>query len=368
VDVLLAAIAAGALIVDGMNRRDGAALPAAGYILALVACAPLVWRREAPLAVLLAVQAGVITCVAVFHPHDAAIFPVMVALYTVAEFGGRRRSLLVGAMTAVVVVIVIVIVQHGQDFAGSTTVRLLVTLGALVVGDSVRTRRALAEAARERLASEAREREAETNRRLEAERLGIARELHDTIAHALVAINVRAGVAAHLGPAQDDAAALTDIKEVSARALGDLRATLRLLRDEDDVAPTRPAPDLGALPHLIETARSAGIDAVAMVDTNGKSIPSVVEEAGYRIVQESLTNIMRHSGASAARVDVRLIADRLKIQVTDNGRGGNAAAGHGLQGIAERAKALGGRMNAGPREHGGWRVTVYLPLSQPGDL
>jgi signal transduction histidine kinase len=271
-------------------------------------------------------------------------------------------------MTAVVVVIVIVIVQHGQDFAGSTTVRLLVALGALVVGDSVRTRRALAEAARERLASEAREREAETNRRLEAERLGIARELHDTIAHALVAINVRAGVAAHLGPAQDDAAALTDIKEVSARALGDLRATLRLLRDEDDVAPTRPAPDLGALPHLIETARSGGIDAVALVDTNGRSIPSVVEEAGYRIVQESLTNIMRHSGASAARVDVRLIADGLEIQVTDNGRGGNASAGHGLQGIAERAKALGGRMNAGPGEHGGWRVSVYLPLSQPDDV
>jgi len=145
-------------------------------------------------------------------------------------------------MTAVVLVVVIVVVQHHEGFIGATVSRLLLALGALVVGDAVRTRNALAEAARAQRAGEAREREVEASRRVEAERLRIARELHDTIAHALVAINVRAGVAAHLGPAQDTAAALTDIKEVSAQALSDLRSTLSLLRDQDDIAPTRPLP------------------------------------------------------------------------------------------------------------------------------
>jgi signal transduction histidine kinase len=367
-DALLAIAAALALIVDGMNRRHGAALPVGGYVLAVAACAPLIWRRDAPLAVLLAVFVGVIACLPVFHPYDTAIVPVMIALFTVAVLGGRRRSLAVGAVTAVVLVVVIVLIEHHEGVVGQAGLRLLLVLGALVVGDTVRSRRELVAAALARQEGEAREREAEGRRRVEAERLRMARELHDTLAHSLVAINVRAGVAALLGPAHDSTAALTDIKEVSAEALRDLRATLSLLRERTDVAPTRPTHGLDELPRLVDRARAAGIDAVAEIELDGSPIPSPVGQAGYRIVQESLTNVMRHAGASAARVDVQLVGDGLDIIVTDNGRGGpQSGTGHGLQGMAERAGALGGRMLAGPDEGGGWRVWAHLPLSGAED-
>ena len=364
-DVLLAVAATAALIADGMVRRHGGALPVGGYVLAVAACLPLIWRRDAPLLVLLLVFAGVLACLPVIQPYNTAVFVVMVPLYTVAVLGGRRRSLVVGAVTAVVLVGVILLVQEDEGFVGSTLLRLVLALGALVVGDLVRSRRALAAAMREDQAREAREREAENRRRVADERLRIARELHDTIAHALVAVNVRAGVAAELGPAQDSGAALAEIREVSAEALNDLRATLRLLREQDEVAPTGPSLDLEEVPRLVERARAAGIDTVADVDLDGRPIPSPVGQAGYRIVQESLTNVMRHAGASAARVRVHLVGDGLDIEVTDNGRGGGApAAGHGLQGMTERTTALGGRMRAGPDVGGGWRVWVHLPLAE----
>jgi signal transduction histidine kinase len=363
-DVVLAAVAAGALIADGMNRRHGGALPPAGYVLALATCAPLAWRRRAPLAVLLAVTCGVIACLPVFHPYGAAVAVVMVPLYTVATLGGRRRSLVVGAGSAVVLVVVIVLVEQHEGVVGQAALRVVLALGALVVGDTVRTRRALAAAAERQRAHEVRELEAEGRRRVEAERLRIARELHDTLAHALVAINVRAGVGALLGPAQDSGAALTEIKQVSAEALRDLRTTLSLLRDDDEIVPKDPQLDLDELPRLVDRARAAGIDAVAEIELTGQRIPSPVGQAGYRIVQESLTNVMRHADASAARVHVRLVGDGLDIEVTDDGRGGNAlAGGHGLRGMTERAAALGGRVVAGPGEDGGWRVWAYLPLS-----
>jgi signal transduction histidine kinase len=339
-----------------MQRRQGAALPVAAYPLALAACAPLVWRRDAPIAVLLLVFCGCLACLPVFEPYDTAVFVVMIALYTVGASGDRRRSLAVGAVSAVVLVVVIVTVQHDEGVLGATSSRLLLALGALVVGDTVRSRRALAAARREQQARDARE-------RLEAERLRIARELHDTIAHALVAINIRAGVAAVLGPAQDGAAALTEIKDVSAQALHDLRATLSLLREAEDAAPTTPSQDLAELPRLLEHARAAGIDAIADVELDGTPIPSPVGQAGYRIVQESLTNVMRHAGASVARVRIAHAGDGLDIEVTDDGTGGAAGAdGHGLRGMSERAAALGGRLNAGPADQGGWRVSAHLPF------
>jgi signal transduction histidine kinase len=363
-DAVLAAVAALALIADGMHRRHGAALPAAGYLLAVAACAPLAWRRDAPLGVLLLVFCGCLACLPVFQPYDTAVFVVMVALYSVAASGGRRRSLAVGAVTAVVLVVVVVLIQHHEGVVGAMASRLLLALGALVVGDTVRSRRALTAAAREQRARDARERDAENRRRIEAERLRIARELHDTIAHALVAINVRAGVAAELGAAQDGTAALTEIKHVSAEALRDLRATLSLLREPQEAAPTAPARNLDEIPSLLDNARAAGIDAVADVELGGGQVPSPVGQAGYRIVQESLTNVMRHAGASSARVRIARVGDGLDIEITDDGDGGEAAGdGHGLQGMTERAAALGGHVVAGPGDDGGWHVRAHLPFS-----
>jgi signal transduction histidine kinase len=197
------------------------------------------------------------------------------------------------------------------------------------------------------------------------ERLRIARDLHDTLAHSLVAINVRAGVAVDLPDSQDPWPALRDIKQVSATALSDLRATLGLLRDEGDAAPTTPAVDIRSLPRLVDEARSAGLRADMDVDLDGVVVPSAIGGAAYRIVQEALTNVLRHADASNAHVLVRVVAGTLDIEVTDDGRADDtdADAGLGLRGMDERATALGGRVDAGPRQEGGWSVHARLPLS-----
>jgi signal transduction histidine kinase len=210
---------------------------------------------------------------------------------------------------------------------------------------------------------EEREREEKARQRVADERLRIARELHDTLAHALVAINVRAGVAAHL-QSQDPAAALLDIKAVSAEALRDLRVTLGLLRERDEAAPVSPVLDLTALPVLIDRARASGLDADVDIQGNGVVVPSPVGQAAFRIVQEALTNVLRHAGASSAHVLVTTSGANLQVEVTDDGRGGTVGTeGHGLRGMEERAAALGGSVVTGPRVEGGWRVLAQLPLS-----
>jgi signal transduction histidine kinase len=244
-------------------------------------------------------------------------------------------------------------------------IRVPLVFAALALGDTVRSRRALRAAARERAEREAREREEEGRRRAADERLRIARELHDTLAHSLVAINVRSSVAIDLQESQDPSAALEDIKEASATALRDLRATLSILREQSDAAPTEPALDLGSLPGLVDRARSAGLRAEVDVQVNGTVVPSAIGRAAFRIVQEALTNVLRHADASNAQVWVRVCAGALDIEITDDGRtdGVGASPGHGLRGMAERAAALGGRLNVGPRDEGGWRVHAVLPLS-----
>jgi signal transduction histidine kinase len=303
-------------------------------------------------------------CVVAFDAGWAATAMVIVELYTVARLGNRQRSLVVGGVTGIGVVVAIVLVEGSLELT-AIGLRLLLVFVALAVGDTIRSRQALVAAARERAAHETREREEENRRRATEERVRIARELHDTLAHSLVAINVRASVAVDLHESQDPSAALEDIKHVSATALRDLRTTLSLLRDPADHAPTAPAFDLRSLPGLVEQARSAGLHANIDVDVDGAPIPSAIGAAAFRIVQESLTNVLRHADASSTYVSVRANPDELDIDVTDDGHAERTEveAGLGLRGMFERAAALGGRLDAGPRQEGGWRVHAVLPLS-----
>jgi signal transduction histidine kinase len=363
-DILFALAGAVALAGDGIHRGTGSV--GAAVALSLLACLPLAWGSQAPLTALLSTAAGLLVCLAVFEPYDTAIFVLAIALYNVARLGDRRRSLIVGAGTAILLVTVIMIIST-NDVAGDTGVRLGIALGALVVGDTVRTRRELREAHRERDLRIAHQREQESRRRVADERLRMARDLHDTVAHALVAINVRASVAAHLHSSEDSDGVLRDIMAVSAEALDDLRTTLSLLREAEDPAPTAPTLDLASITQLLDHARAAGLDADADVNLNGHAIPIAVEQAGFRIVQEALTNVMRHGAASRARVTVRVEADALHIDVSDNGTGASSGVpstgGHGLRGMTERAAALGGEVSAGPAERGGWQVHARLPLA-----
>lgn len=151
---------------------------------------------------------------------------------------------------------------------------------------------------------------------------------------------------------------------VSATALRDLRATLSLLRESDDGAPTAPLYDLGAVPALVDHARAAGLRADLSVQVNEVAIPSAVGQAAFRTVQEALTNVVRHAHASCASVSLRADSEMLDIEVLDDGRvsGAKGGLGHGLRGMHERATALGGWVQTGPRDEGGWRVHAVLPL------
>ena len=361
-EFLIAFVGAAALVGDALDRGSG---PIAVAIpLALLAALPLAWSSQAPLAALLATVAGLLVCLAAFQPYNTAIAVLAVALYNVASHGDRRRSLIVGICTAAFLVTLIMLIAH-DDLARNTAIRVGIALGALIVGDTVRSRRELREAHRERDLRIAQEREQESLRRIADERLRIARELHDTVAHALVAINVRAGVAAHLKGGEDPSEALKDIREVSAEALNDLRATLSLLRAADEPAPTAPTLDLTSLTQLLDRAKASGIDATADVQLNNHAIPIAVEQAGFRIVQEALTNVLRHADAAQALVSLRIDADTLDIDVTDDGSGSasqSSLGGHGLRGMRERAAALGGDVTAGPADTGGWHVHARLPL------
>ena len=362
-NVLLVAAGAAGLIVEGLARSKGGLSPG-GYVLAIAAAVPLAWGTRAPLPALVGVAVGAIACDAAFDAGVAAIGLVAIQLFTVAILGDRQRSLIVGALTAIVVIAAIVAIDSSFD-AASVAIRVPLVFAVLAVGDTVRSRQALRAAARERAERDTREREEEGRRRAAEERVRISRELHDTLAHSLVAINVRAGAALDLHDSQDPSGALRDIKQASAGALRDLRATLGLLRDEGEVAPTAPAFGLDALPSLVDHARSAGLRTDADVHLDEAAVPSAVSGAAYRIVQEALTNVLRHADASSASVRVRAMAGALDVEITDDGRAPNGYggdAGFGLRGMTERAAALGGHVHVGPRDQGGWRVHAVLPL------
>lgn len=361
-DVALAAAAAAGLIVEGRLRSSGGLSPG-DYVLAIAAASPLAWRSRAPLRTLIAVELGAVACAAAFDASWSATAIVLVGLFTVAVLGNRSRSLVVGAITAIGVVVAVIVIHGTLELTGAA-LRIALVFAAVALGDTIRSRAALRAAAQERAKREQRDREEAAERRAAGERLRIAQELHDTLAHSLVAINVRSSVAVDLGAAEDPTAALEDIKQVSATALRDLRATLNLLREQGDAAPTTPVADLDAVPGLIDQVRSAGLQAELDLEVNGAVVPSAVGAAAYRIVQEALTNVLRHAEATSARVRVREHDEALGIEITDDGRTDSSAAGPGLglQGMAERTAALGGRLDFGPCRGGGWRVHAVLPL------
>jgi signal transduction histidine kinase len=216
-DLALVLAAAAGLIVEGQLRSSGG-LAAADYPLAIAAAAPLAWRCRAPLAALIGVELGAVLCAAAFDASWSATAIVLVALFTVALLGNRSRSLVAGTITAVGVVLAVILIDGTVELTGAM-LRVALVFAAVTVGDTIRSRAALRVAARDRAEREQREREEAAERRAAGERLRIAQELHDTLAHSLVAINVRSGVALDLRDAQDPVSALEDIKQVSATAL-----------------------------------------------------------------------------------------------------------------------------------------------------
>ncbi|WP_231336456.1 sensor histidine kinase [Actinomadura graeca] len=234
----------------------------------------------------------------------------------------------------------------------------------MLLAEVVRSRRALAAETRERLRAAVEERDAEAARRVAEDRVRIARELHDTVAHSMATITVQAGSALHVLGDRDEEfrPALAAIRETSKQALREMRATLGVLRSGEDAGRHGPA-GLDRLPVLLEAVRSSGVPVELHVTGPAGELGGAADHAAYRILQESLTNVLRHAGTDV-RVRVRLAytGDGLDLEVADDGDGpSNGDGGHGLTGMRERARALGGTLSAGAGPSGGFLVRARLP-------
>lgn len=341
--------------------------PGGAYALVVVAGLALIWRRRWPVPVLGATVAATAAYSAAGFVPGAALLLPYVAMYTVATV----RLRIVAVVTAAASVVVLFVTAGlGGPFGwlgGTNTVMVVCCVAAVAVGSAVSERRQVFVAMIERAERAERDREEEARRRVDAERLRIARELHDVVAHSMSMINIQAGMAAHVLRDQPEqaSAALGAIKTASREGLRELRAILNVLRQVDSEGERAPAPGLSQLPALADATSQAGLPTTLNV-ADGAPLPPSVELAVYRIVQESLTNALRHAGSGArASVTVKPVDGQLQVRVDDEGGSAIAPSGEtgsGIAGMRERVAALGGTFRAGPKEHGGWRVESQIPV------
>ena len=346
-----------------------------GYLLLTVSGLVLVVRRRWPVAVFATTVACSVVYYTVGYPDGPGWVGLFVAIYTVAALGDGHRSLQILVAGKVVLITVWLLTADLQPFsaAGWVFFRIGAALMVAALGESVRTRRVLAAEAQERAERAERTKEEEARRRVDAERLRIAREVHDTVAHAIAVINVQAGVTAHVLDKRPEQArdTLVVIEQTSARALGELRATLGMLRDADDDR-RAPTPGLNQVEELAALAREAGLDVKVEVASPPRELPGTTDQAAYRILQESITNAIRHAGPARVLVSVTYGPSHLELLVADDGHGPDGAgrgageAGRGIVGMRERAALLGGELTAGPRPGGGFQVRARLPLPPDG--
>ncbi|MFE1880925.1 sensor histidine kinase [Streptomyces diastatochromogenes] len=339
-------------------------------LLMTLGAAALVFRRRAPKTVLaVAGTLSLIECVT-GDPRAPVAMSAVVALYTVASTTDRTTTWRVGLLTMTVLTAAAMLGGPLPWYAQENLGVLAWTGIGATAGDAVRSRRAVVQPPRQPPARAPRTRELAARRRVAEERLRIARDLHDVVAHHIALVNVQAGVAAHVMDKRPDQAkeALAHVREASRSALNELRATVGLLRQSGDPeAPTEPAPGLSRLDDLAGTFRSAGLPVEVARADHGTALPAAVDLAAYRIVQEALTNVQKHAGTGAkAEVSVVRVGPNIEVTVLDDGTGAAAepggGGGHGLLGMRERVTALRGTLTTGPRYGGGFRVHAILPV------
>ncbi|HSU34216.1 MAG TPA: histidine kinase [Propionibacteriaceae bacterium] len=333
-------------------------------VLTAVAGLALVVRRIRPI-LSFAVIAGAAAIISLTN-HYVALLPVvlLVSLYSVASVASRRAG--------IAALIVSISAFGGLALIGVPDLRLLdvgqssaLLVAAWAIGYAVRSRRQQ-ESERLRAAQQdARAAREEAGRAAAEERLRIARELHDVVAHSMSMIAVQAGVGAHVIKTDPQAAerALEVIAQTSRDALVQTRSMLGMLREEQDQPPQLAMPRLENVADLVDRVRESGLD-VTLTNGDLAALDQATSLAGYRVVQESLTNVIKHAEADRAEVSIRTEQDQLVIMVTDDGRGRpGSPGGHGLAGLQERARLLGGQFSAGPDPKGGFRVRAQFPLA-----
>ncbi|MDQ1616663.1 MAG: hypothetical protein QOJ60_2602 [Actinomycetota bacterium] len=359
---ILLAVQLGVTWLGSRHQDTGRSIDRLAVLLLVAASVVPVWSRRHSRVALVVVTAVTATYLGLHYPNG----PVFLGLGTVAVSAavhGLRPFVWADLAAGVSAATVVGRLDQGQWPSWSRTV----VLAAIAIGIGL-----LGELARERsgrLAEMRRGGEERSLRQASDERLRLAQELHDVLAHDVSLMNVQASTALHLFDSDPSRArdALAAIKEVSHETLQELRATVSALRAADDDAPLRPAAGLADVGLLAERSTAAGLSIDVERRGQVRDLPARVELAGFRIVQEAVTNARRHSGAQHARVCLDYGPDALTVTVDDSG-GGRAATsvdGHGLVGMRERARALGGELSTGPGPDGGFRVQARLPLTGP---
>jgi signal transduction histidine kinase len=367
VDAGIAAVVTGVSLEGSLAATSwhphGPPVNLAGLLLVTAGGMALAVRRRYPATVLAVTLAAALVAGPAGHAHTPWL-PVIVAFF--AAVRAMRRVAVIGSLVIGYLAAVWPPWLIGSRGHASATFALALLCGLLALLSAAELMRA---AAQRRLAAQ-RIREQELLRLASEERMRIARDLHDVVAHNISVINVQANTALHLADRQPERAreALATINDVSRQALAELRSVLGVLRADGDAAPRAPAPGLGELDTLVGNMAAAGLKVELETEGSPAPLPAGVDVAAYRIIQEALTNSARHSGAARATVRVRYRGSEVEIEVEDKGTAGPkppwpAGTGSGIAGMTDRAQALGGRLTAGPRPSGGFLVTAALPVS-----
>jgi signal transduction histidine kinase len=337
---------------------------------------PLALRRRSPLGVALVVGISAIVYDALDIPPDpkTAVFPLLVAVYSVAAYATRRRAWIAGAITATAVVVLNLPSIAGVRDFGDVVQPFVMLGGAWALGENTRSRLQQREFLRERAERAEREREEQARIGALEERARIAREIHDVVAHSVSVIGIQAGAARRLVEDEPDRAkaSLTAIEEVSREAMGELRRALGVLRAPGGAAELTPQPGLDVLDDLVEHFRTSGLDVVVTTRGDPRRLPFGLDLAAYRVVQEALTNTLKHSTAQAAQVSIDYRPEGLELTIEeDTGArrssvvpapaGGDSSGGHGLVGMRERVAMFGGMLEAGPGSEG-YVVRARFPI------
>jgi signal transduction histidine kinase len=349
---------------DGAHYRDADVLSVA---LTLLVAVPYYFRRHAPLAVLLASELGVVLLTVREYQTAAAPSLLLVGVYTVSAWSPPRDRV-IGAIAIVVGLVIVAVVGIPGASNADVVFNFAIYTAAYFFGATMRNRRLYSEQLEQRALALEKDREEQAKRAVAEERLHIAQELHDVVAHSMGVIAVQAGVGAHVIDTDPEEAkkSLEAIAQTSRSTLTEIRRMLGVLREDDGTSYT-PAPGLADLDRLVQDVAGAGVEVDVSTQGTPAPLPPGVDLTAYRIVQEALTNVLKHAGPARATVTIGYDPGALRLEVVDDGRGVNGRAtpgGHGLLGMRERVAVYGGSLESGPRAGGGFRVAVRLPYEE----
>jgi signal transduction histidine kinase len=374
---LIVAVFAG---VDPPAVAGSRPLDAGAVVLGATVAAAVAVRRRYPVAALVVLNAVPIVWFLGAYPGRLITLVPLIGCYTLAADRGWRWGLAGAVPTALIEIIAIRVVLGDTETAGVVPIAMLLVATAGSAGAAVGYYRAVLAATRAELVRETQTREERARRLAVEERLRIARELHDVVGHAMATVSVQAGVGLHVIEQRPEQAreALAAIKKISDDGLADVKTILGILRadpstEEEPEQPRAPRGGLERLTELIDTVEAAGLRVELNVDGDRRPLPAPLDLAAYRIIQEALTNVLRHAEARTVRLALKHEPSRLLIRVLDDGLTTSADSrptaaglcGHGIDGMRERARALSGRLTAAPHPEGGFEVRAELPIPNP---